>query len=65
MNNPFTIINYAIKVIFGKLRRSGYRVYPNGVKCIGCSDCKQHVSKNNILVHSKLPKELYRKAGKV
>ena len=37
----FTKIKYAVKIIFGKLRCSGYGVYPNGIKCIGCSDCKK------------------------
>jgi len=37
----FTKIKYAVKIIFGTLRCSGYGVYPNGIKCIGCSDCKK------------------------
>lgn len=37
----FTKIKYAFKIIFGKLRCSGYGVYPNGIKCFGCSDCKK------------------------
>lgn len=37
----FTKIKYGVKILFGKLRCSGYGVYPNGIKCFGCGDCRK------------------------
>lgn len=37
-------IKYRIRIALGKCRCSGYKVYPNGIRCSGCKDCK---GKNN------------------
>lgn len=41
-NKPslFTAVKYFFLVKFKKVLCSGYGVYPNGVRCPGCSDCK-------------------------
>lgn len=36
-------IYYFILVKIGKCRCSGYGIYPNGVKCPGCSDCRDSI----------------------
>ena len=33
-------IYYFVLVKLGKLNCSGYGIYPNGIKCCGCIDCK-------------------------
>ena len=41
MKMLYTRIKYWVLVKIGKLRCSGYMVYPNGIKCTGCSDCRK------------------------
>jgi len=33
-------LKYYFLILMGRCRCSGYGVYPNGFKCIGCGDCK-------------------------
>jgi hypothetical protein len=40
-----TKIKYWFLVQFGMKRCSGYKVYPNGVKCSGCRDCIDNSSR--------------------
>jgi hypothetical protein len=39
----FLNIKCFVLVKLGKLRCSGWKVYPNGVICCGCGDCKKEV----------------------
>jgi hypothetical protein len=43
MKRFFLNIKYFVLVKLGKLRCSGWKVYPNGVRCCGCGDCKKEV----------------------
>ena len=36
-----TRIKYFILIKLGKCCCSGYGVYPNGIKCCGCEDCRK------------------------
>lgn len=56
MKQLFLNIKYFVLVKLGKLRCSGWKVYPNGVRCCGCGDCKKEVpnEKAESAVNSKI-----------
>lgn len=41
MSKKISRVQWNKEVRKGKHLCSGYGVYPNGYKCVGCSDCKR------------------------